>query len=188
VFPGEAGRRVLRGILCDEEPFLWERDRRQPSRLPNGDPTPFDDYYRRRNVFEQPTLDDPAPPRYRSKRKEAGRRRAYAARSTPKHRRDIQTRVVKTGPDFEKLSEMIEGDLSRRIPPRTYPEIAKNLGITLTELYKELYRLEKRIGLTWIRNAKGQKEYACRICKLIWAANEAEKAKQPNDGSAHAAD
>jgi hypothetical protein len=181
LFPGEAGKRLLAAILSDTEPFLWERDRTQPARLPNGNPTPFHTYYARRNVFEQPSLEDPAPPRYHSQRKETGRKRAYAARSTPTHRRDIQVGLVKAGPEFETLRDMIEGDLHRRISPLTYPEAARKLRITTTELHKELYRLKNRIGLTWIRDAEKQADYAAWISKLIWAAEEAEKQKQPND-------
>jgi hypothetical protein len=177
LFWGEAGRRLLWAIFCDAEPFLWERDRRQPSRLPNGDPSPFDDYYRRRNVFE-----DPAPPRYRPQKKEPGRKKAYAARSTPQERGDVRAGIVNAGPDFERVRVMLGGDIARRIPPLNYPDMARKLRITTTELHKELHRLKHRIGLTWIRKAKDQEEYARVIGELIWAANEAEQRESPDEG------
>ena len=167
LFPGEAGLRLLRAILCDTEPFLWERDTRRPATL-DGEPTPFHTYYARRNVF-----DDPVPP-YAPRSNELGRERSYRARTSPQSRGDVRAGIVDAGPEFERLRDMMEGDIARRIPPLTYRQMAKRLRITSTQLHKELYRLKHRSGLTWIRNAKDQAFHANVIAGIIRAANAAE--------------
>ena len=164
LFPGEAGDHVLWALLCDAEVQLYARNPNMPlwdfetlSAMPATAVPPF--HARAiRNVFEQPTLADPTPPRYRSFRPGTGRY-AFAARRPRARGTDGGPRGDETRwPKFELLADQIDGNIERGILPKRYPDVARHFKLTTAQLHRCLSQFRKQTKLP-IRTAAEQNKY-----------------------------